>query len=172
MEQTKELKTQPDTPQGRRDVLLMALLLDLGLRVGEVVLLEVADFNLKENILHFDRPKVGIDQTHTLPADLKTAVAAWLSSGDCAPFGPVLRESGKGGRLTESGMSERAITTRVLTLEKAIGVFGLSAHDCRHYWATQAAKRGTDARGEPCEYPSPTDKDDYRPTTGTYRCCG
>ena len=123
----------------------MALLLDLGLRVGEVVLLEVADFNLKENILHFDRPKVGIDQTHTLPADLKAAVAAWLSSGDCAPFGPVLRGSGKGGCLTESGMSEQVITTRVMTLGKAIGVIGLSAHDCRNYWATRAAKRGTDA---------------------------
>ena len=24
-----------------------------------------------------------------------------------------------------------------------IGIEGLSAHDCRHYWATQAARNGT-----------------------------
>jgi integrase len=25
-----------------------------------------------------------------------------------------------------------------------LGITGLSAHDCRHYWATQAARRGVD----------------------------
>jgi integrase len=36
-------------------------------------------------------------------------------------------------------MSERAITERVRELGEAIGINGLSAHDCRHSWATQAA---------------------------------
>ena len=40
-------------------------------------------------------------------------------------------------------MSERAITSRVADLGQSIGVAGLSAHDCRHYWATQAARNGT-----------------------------
>ena len=34
--QARKLKKQPDTPQGRRDTLMMCLLLDHGLRVGEV----------------------------------------------------------------------------------------------------------------------------------------
>lgn len=144
-EQVKELKTQPDTAQGRRDALLLALLLDLGLRVGEVALLEVGDFNLKENVVRFYRPKVGIDQTHRLTPDLRKAFAAWVESGDCPPFGPVLRGSRKGGKLTDAGMSERAITERVKVLGAAIGVDGLSAHDCRHYWASRAASQGTDA---------------------------
>lgn len=144
-EQVKELKTQPDTAQGRRDALLLALLLDLGLRVGEVALLEVNDFNLKENVVRFYRPKVGIDQTHRLTPDLRAAFAAWVDSGDCPPFGPVLRGSRKGGKLTQAGMSERAITERVKVLGEAIGVDGLSAHDCRHYWASRAASQGTDA---------------------------
>jgi len=38
--QAKKLKSQPDTPQGRRDALLMCLLLDHGLRVGEVARLQ------------------------------------------------------------------------------------------------------------------------------------
>ena len=38
--------------------------------------------------------------------------------------------------MTAAGMSEQAITARVRDLGKAIGLEGLSAHDCRHYWAT------------------------------------
>jgi site-specific recombinase XerD len=40
-DQVAALKTQPDTPQGRRDALLMCLLLDHGLRVGEVAILVI-----------------------------------------------------------------------------------------------------------------------------------
>ena len=39
--QARALKDQPNTSQGRRDALLMALMLDLGLRVGEVAALTV-----------------------------------------------------------------------------------------------------------------------------------
>ena len=41
-------------------------------------------------------------------------------------------------------MSERAITLRVETLGETVGITGLSAHDCRHYWATTAARHKTD----------------------------
>jgi integrase len=51
--QAKVLKSQPDSPQGRRDVLLMCLLLDHGLRVGEAIRLEVVDFNDLEQDIHF-----------------------------------------------------------------------------------------------------------------------
>lgn len=139
--QAAALKRQPDTPQGRRDALLIALLADLGLRVGEVALLEVGDFDLKENVVRFFRPKVGKTQTHRLTPDLRRALSAWVDAGDCPPFGPVLRGSRKGGALTAAGMTERAITERVKVLGEAIGVHGLSAHDLRHYWATQAAKK-------------------------------
>ncbi len=56
-------------------------------------------------------------------------------------MGCVWRGSVKGeaGKLT----SERAITTRVRDLGAAVGLVGLSAHDLRHYWATQAARNGT-----------------------------
>ena len=43
-------------------------------------------------------------------------------------------------------MSERAITDRVRVLGESVGLDGLSAHDCRHYWATSAIKGGTDIR--------------------------
>lgn len=62
---------------------------------------------------------------------------------DALAIGPLLRGSRKDGRLHDAGMSKRAITARVRTLGEAVEVEGLSAHDFRHYWATQAARNGT-----------------------------
>ena len=143
-EQADALKDQPDTPQGRRDAVIMALLLDHGLRVGELAALEVSHVNLKEKTLRFYRSKVDKTQTHKLTADSFAALAAWLNTGDCAPFGPLLRGSRKGGKLIDSGMTERSLTERVRVLGEEAGVSGLSAHDLRHYWATRAARQGTD----------------------------
>jgi integrase len=50
--------------------------------------------------------------------------------------GSLLRGMRKGGALTDSGMSERAVSLRVRELGEQIGVEGLSPHDCRHYWVT------------------------------------
>lgn len=141
LKQAKLLKTQLDTPQGRRDALLMCLLLDHGLRVGEVARLQVSDFDLKAGLLHFYRPKVDKEQTHKLTADTIRAIRAWYDAGDAPAIGPVLRGSRKGGALTNVGMSERSITARVRALGELIGLVGLSAHDCRHHWATYWAAK-------------------------------
>lgn len=143
--QAAALKCQPDTPQGRRDALIMALLLDLGLRVGELAGLRVTDVDMRENVITFYRPKVGLQQTHRLTPDLRRALQAWIESGDCPAMGPLLRSSRKGGALGPAGMTTRAITGRVAALGRRIGIEGLSAHDCRHYWASRAATQGTDA---------------------------
>ncbi len=136
--QARRLKAQPDTPQGRRDALLLCLLLDHGLRVGEVARLKVSDFDLKAGELRFYRPKVDKEQTHKLTADTLRAARAWFDGGDVplAADSPVLRASRKGGALLGAGMTERALTDRVRVLGEAVGLQGLSAHDCRHFWAT------------------------------------
>jgi integrase len=91
--QAKRLKAQPDTPQGRRDALLLCLLLDHGLRVGEVAALKVGNFDLKAGELRFYRPKVDKEQTHKLTADTLRAARAWFDNGDVplAADLPVLR---------------------------------------------------------------------------------
>lgn len=138
-DQVKALKTQPDTPQGRRDAVIMCLLLDHGLRVGELALLEVTAFDLKAGAFTFYRPKVDKVQTHRMTHDTVRAIAAWLLS-DAPAMGALLRGSRKGGHLTAPGMSERAITARVEELGAGVGLTSLSAHDCRHSWATRASK--------------------------------
>lgn len=150
-EQARALKAQPDTPQGRRDALLMCLLLDHGLRCGEVAALEVSSIDIKAGTMTFYRQKVDKVQTHRLTSDTLRAAFAWFTSGDAPQTGPLLRASqGRGGGrdhwkdLDKPGMSERAITKRVRALGSGIGLAGLSAHDCRHYWATRASRAGVD----------------------------
>jgi integrase len=145
LEQVKTLKHQPlDTPQGRRDAVLMALLLDHGLRVGELAALQVTEVNLKTGELRFYRSKVNKLQTHRLTPDALAALRAYLAHGDAPALGPLLRGSQKGGELTGLGMSERSITRRVDLLGERTGVANLSAHDLRHSWATRAIRKGTD----------------------------
>lgn len=142
-EQIRRLKAQPNTPQGRRDALLICLLLDHGLRCGEIAGLDVTAIDLKRGMLTFDRPKVDKVQTHRLTADTRRAAAAYLEQ-DAPVMGRLLRGSKKNGELTGGGMAERAITQRVKELGERIGVPGLSAHDGRHSWATRAARSKTD----------------------------
>ncbi|MBN1564647.1 MAG: site-specific integrase [Anaerolineae bacterium] len=139
--QAAKLIERPDTPQGRRDAVMICLLLEHGLRVGEVTGLTIDDIDLKTRAIRFYRPKVDKMQVHRLTPSTFTALQAWFESGDAPEDGPLLRSSRKGGRLDGSGMTERAITGRVRALGEEIGIAGLSAHDCRHYWATFWASR-------------------------------
>lgn len=142
-QQAKKLKKQPNTPQGRRDAVLMTLLLDHGLRVGEVAALQVGDVNVEAGTLVFYRPKVNLTQTHRLTKDAKHAMKAYIEAGDAPAVGPLLRASASGSRLTHAGVNVRNLSERVRTLGALIGIEGLSAHDCRHFWATAAARQGT-----------------------------
>lgn len=141
-DQAQALKSQPESPQGKRDQLLMCLLLDHGLRCGEVAGLQVENIDLKTGLLHFYRKKVRKWQTHRLTPAALLAAQVYLVNRTADPGELLLLGSSRGGELAGS-MSGRAITRRVRDLGAAIGVPGLSAHDCRHYWATQAARNHT-----------------------------
>ena len=140
--QVAALKDQPDTSQGRRDAVMVGLMLDLGLRVGEVASLVVGNVNLGTGELTFYRPSVEKIQTHRLTEDLWEVIVGYVTQ-DALAAGPLLRASQKGGRLTHAGMTERAITRRVQVLGETVGVQDLSAQDLRHTWATWAARSGT-----------------------------
>ena len=145
--QATELKQLfSESEQGRRDSLLMCILLDHGLRVGELIQLKVFSIDFEQKILQFYRPKVQKVQRHYLSHDTKQAYSLcrehldWNEDFDA----PLFRRSKKNKVLSDEALSTRGITHRVNTLGKMIGIAGLSAHDCRHYWATAAAQNGTD----------------------------
>jgi integrase len=147
VDQVRALKTHPDTPQGRRDALLMCLLLDHGLRVGEVALLTVDAFYSDESgTFTFYRPKVGKQQKHRLSDDTLRALTRYFEHDAPARGRLLFRPSAKGGQLkTGAGISERNLSERVRTIGRRIGIENLSAHDCRHSWATRAVAAGTNA---------------------------
>jgi integrase len=138
------LKQHANNPQGRRDTLMMCLLLDHGLRVGELADLCVENIELDRGLLHFYRQKVSKVQIHRMSPDTLKAGQKYINFADALVTGPLLRRSKRNGELGSAGITTRGITQRVNFLGEKIGVMKLSAHDCRHYWATMAARHGTD----------------------------
>ena len=64
---------------------------------------------------------------------------------DAAAMGRLILGTTKTGAMSLLPISERGITKRVAYLgENILGISGLSAHDCRHHWATDAARNKTD----------------------------
>jgi integrase len=121
----------PDTGfLAKRDALLMCLLLDHGLRVGEVVILKRNQIHLRSRMLTFYRPKVDEPQNDRLTDDTLAAARAYL------PTLPAKQES-------IFDLAIISIQERVRTLGELVGIHGLSPHDCRHSWATRAASHGT-----------------------------
>jgi integrase len=143
-DQANQLKQQPDTPQGRRDRLLLCLLLDHGLRVSELAALQIDAMDRVAGMFTFYRSKVDKVQTHRMTLDTLRATLAYFAH-DAPAHGALLIGSQKGGRMG-GYMSARAITERVRVLGARAGIQGLSAHDLRHYWATVAARSGTDLK--------------------------
>lgn len=126
-----EALKHPDTGfLAKRDTLLMCLLLDHGLRVGEVAILKKTHINLTNRLLTFDRPKVSKDdQLHRLTDDTYAAALAYL------PTIPENQDS-----LFDLAVS--SIQERVRMLGRAVGLPNLSPHDCRHSYADRAARSG------------------------------
>jgi integrase len=143
--QSAALKQQPDTPQGRRDCLLMCLLLDHGLRVGEAAGLRLMDIDLKTATISVYRQKVDKHQIHRLSKETFEAAQRYLSMDSVAirtSYPALLTGSTKNGEL-HGKLSIRAIFNRVRLLGKQNGLDDLSPHDCRHTWATLASRAHT-----------------------------
>jgi len=139
-EQARSLcQVRKDTPQARRDALLMCLLLDHGLRVSEAEILKIENFDLNQKQVTFYRPKTGRTSCHNLRGRAWNCLLEYLAKDNRAQCGALILASCKTGALIPGkGMTIRAINARVGELGKAKGLENLSPHDCRHYGATKA----------------------------------
>ena len=64
----------------------MCLLLDHGLRAGEVAALTVTDVDLHNGLLRFYRSKVDKTQTNKLSTAALAALRAYFAAGDAPPL--------------------------------------------------------------------------------------
>ena len=89
-------------PKGLRDVALLRLLHDLGLRRSEAVRLDVEDVELQRNWIFIPGKERAPRELVSLPEPTRAALAAWLEARGSEP-GPLFINSdraGKGHRLT------------------------------------------------------------------------
>ncbi len=134
---------EPSTPEGLRDRAALELLYGAGLRISELVGLDVDDVDAVDRTV---RVLGKGDRERIVPfgAPAGDAVAAWLVRGRpvLSPRGPALLVNRRGGRLTRQGLwgtiaghADRAGITAHVT-----------PHTLRHSFATHLLDGGADVR--------------------------
>ena len=127
-------RTQPtgyrerDLALDQRDALLLCLLGEHGLRIGEVVALNVGSFDFRRGTLTVIRFKTHIrDVLRLLPAT-RAAAGLYLRTFARDKATPLFLG------YEQQRITRRGLTKRVHVLGKLAGIENLSPHDLRHYW--------------------------------------
>jgi integrase/recombinase XerD len=138
-------RPDPRTPAGRRDRAMLELLYATGLRVSELVSLELNDVNLETRVL-VARGKGSKERLVPVGAPAAEAVRAYLSTA---------REALLRGRrskdlfVTPRGrrMTRQAFARNLARLARAAGIpRAVSPHQLRHSFATHLLEGGADLR--------------------------
>lgn len=139
--QVELLKQRPDTKEGRRDLLLVCLTFDHGLRCSEVADLDMSSLQLQAGKLVFYRQKVNQWDSHELTPDTLRAAHAYLSKDrkGATPDVPLFI-----GKCSKARIDVRSVRSRVQWLGLHIlGIPNLTPHDGRHFSAYDALENGT-----------------------------
>jgi integrase len=137
--QLKGLECKRDSDY--RDRVLLCLMLDHGLRVSEVEALTVGSVDMNARTLTINRLKTSTTDLHDLTDDTYAALVDYMPLLDGrAVTAPLIAGSLKSGRLTDGGMSVRAINARVQEIGQRFGIENLSPHDLRHTAADEVVK--------------------------------
>jgi integrase/recombinase XerC len=143
VDEMSQLLDTPDvsTPLGRRDRAILELFYASGIRLSELVALDLEDVDLsgrmvrvmgkgrKERIVPFNQKAAG-------------ALRAWLKDRAALTPGDALFVNARGGRLT--GRSVQRLVARYVS--GCSTRFGISPHALRHSFATHLLQNGADLR--------------------------
>ncbi len=145
-EQAKELLAIPDrqTLKGKRDYVILALLVGCALRRQELASLDVETIQLREGrwVLADLEGKGRRIRTVAVPVWVKHGINAWQAAAGIED-GPLLRSIAKGGKLGKS-LSDWAVWSVVEQSAKQIGIERFGAHDLRRTCAKLCRKGGGD----------------------------
>jgi integrase len=145
-EQAKELLAVPDrsTLKGKRDYVILAMLVGCALRRQELASLDVETIQLREGrwVLADLEGKGRRVRTVAIPVWVKQGINAWMTAAGVED-GKLLRAISKKGKVKES-LSDWAVWSVVEQCAKQIGIERFGAHDLRRTCAKLCRKNGGD----------------------------
>jgi integrase len=146
-EQTRELLGVPDrsTLKGKRDYLILALLVGCALRRTELAELEVSTIQQRENrwVLVDLEGKGQRIRTVAIPVWVKKGIDVWQEASGIDK-GRLLRSVNKNGKDIGKSLGDWAIWSVVEQAAKEIGIERFGAHDLRRTCAKLCRKVGGD----------------------------
>lgn len=146
-EQAKELLAVPDrsTLKGKRDYIVIALLVGCALRRRELATLNIEDIQLREGrwVIIDLRGKGGRIRTVAVPIWVKQGIDAWMGAAK-VDKGRLLRPLSKSGKILRDELGDWAIWSVVEQSSKQIGIEHFGAHDLRRTCAKLCRKSGGD----------------------------
>ena len=146
-EQAKELLAVPDrsTLKGKRDYVIIALLVGCALRRRELATLNTEDIQLREGrwVIIDLRGKGGRIRTVAVPIWIKQAIETWITAASIDK-GRLLHPLSKSGKIVGDELGDWAIWSIVEQSSKQIGVEHFGAHDLRRTCAKLCRKNGGD----------------------------
>ena len=145
-EQAKELLAVPDrsTLKGKRDYVILALLVGCALRRQELASLDVETIQLREGrwVLVDLEGKGRRIRTVAVPVWVKQGINSWMSEAGIED-GRLLRSISKSGKIGDT-LSDWAVWSVVEQSAKEIGIERFGAHDLRRTCAKLCRKAGGD----------------------------
>src|SRR3984885_2348475 len=146
-EQAKELLAVPDrsTLKGKRDYVILALLVGCALRRNELAELDIATIQQREGrwVLADLEGKGRRIRTVAVPIWVKQGIEAWTGAAEIDK-GRLLRSVSKSGKVNRDSLSDWAVWSVVEQSSKQIGIEHFGAHDLRRTCAKLCRKSGGD----------------------------
>jgi integrase len=146
-EQAKELLAVPDpsTLKGKRDYVILALLVGCALRRNELAELDVETIQQREGrwVLADLEGKGRRIRTVAIPIWVKQGINAWMTAAGIED-GRLLRSVSKSGKVNRDTLSDWAVWSVVEQSSKQIGIEHFGAHDLRRTCAKLCRKSGGD----------------------------
>jgi integrase len=146
-EQAKELLAVPDrsTLKGKRDYVILALLVGCALRRNELAGLDVETIQQREGrwVLADLEGKGRRIRTVAIPIWVKQGINAWMTAAGIDK-GRLLRSVSKSGKVNRDTLSDWAVWSVVEQSSKQIGIEHFGAHDLRRTCAKLCRKSGGD----------------------------
>ncbi|MGE0444850.1 MAG: tyrosine recombinase XerC [Vicinamibacterales bacterium] len=143
VDEMARLLEMPDTsrPLGQRDRAMLELFYASGLRLSELVGLDLEDVNLPARMVRVMGKGA---KERLVPFNQATAASlkGWLKARAALADGPALFVNARGGRLT--GRSVQRLVARYVS--GCSTRFGISPHALRHSFATHLLQNGADLR--------------------------